>query len=117
MTEEEKEKETFLKTYQEDSARTRNNFMQTQFLLIEGALGLAGESGEFADLVKKNIFQGHELDKEKAALELGDILWYIALAASALNIDLETVAAKNIDKLKKRFPNGFSPKDSRERKD
>jgi len=76
--------------------------------LILSALGLCGESGEFADLVKKNLFHGHDLNKEKLISELGDILWYTARAAYGLGVTLEDIARKNITKLYKRYPDGFS---------
>ena len=59
--------------------------------ILNGVLGLAGESGECADIVKKHIFQGHELNKEKLKDELGDVLWYIAITAKGLGITLQDV--------------------------
>ena len=76
------------------------------------ALGLTGESGEFADLIKKHLFQGHPLEKERLAEELGDILWYIFEGAKFLDIDPEEIALGNIEKLKKRYPDGFDPERS-----
>ena len=76
--------------------------------IITSALGLTGESGEVADLVKKMTAHGHEWDKEKLADELGDILWYLAEAASALEISLGDIAMMNVEKLMKRYPEGFS---------
>lgn len=75
-------------------------------LVLNGVLGLAGESGECADIVKKHMFQGHELNAEKLKDELGDVLWYIACTASGLGITLEEVALYNVEKLSKRFPTG-----------
>lgn len=72
------------------------------------ALGLAGESGEFADEVKKHLFHGKELDQEKLVKELGDILWYLAAAAKYLGVSLSDIAAKNNEKLRVRYPDGFS---------
>lgn len=72
------------------------------------ALGLAGEAGEFADLVKKHLGHGHPLDKVKAMKELGDQLWYIARAAAKLGYTLNDVAVANVEKLQKRYPQGFS---------
>ena len=92
--------------YQVAALRTANDgYMQD--LLLNGALGLCGESGEFADMMKKHIFQGHDLDKVEAAKELGDICWYIAISAYALDYNLEEVMQMNIDKLMKRYPDGF----------
>ena len=75
--------------------------------LIECALGLTGESGEFADLLKKSLCQGHKFDKTEATKELGDVLWYVAVAANILGITLGEVMEVNIEKLKKRYPQGF----------
>ena len=77
-------------------------------LVMNAALGLCGESGEVADLVKKYLFQGHELDFDHIAKELGDIAWYLAVGAYAIGYDLETILQMNVDKLKARYPNGFS---------
>lgn len=77
-------------------------------LLLNAALGLCGESGEVADLLKKFHFQGHALTVEHLAKELGDIAWYLAIGAHAIGYDLETILQMNVDKLKARYPNGFS---------
>lgn len=85
-------------------------------LLQESVLGLCGESGECADIVKKHCFQGHELDKLHLAEELGDVAWYLAIAAFAIGYDLEDVFNMNIEKLRDRYPNGFEPEKSVHRK-
>lgn len=84
-------------------------------MLLNGALGLCGESGEVADIVKKAVFQGHELDVEHVAKELGDVCWYIAVSASAIGCDLESIMKANIEKLRKRYPDGFDTKRSQNR--
>lgn len=95
--------------YQEAALRTANREkLSDKELLTNGVLGLSGESGECADLVKKHLFQGHELDAEKLANELGDVAWYLALASYAIGYSLETVLQMNVDKLRKRYPDGFS---------
>jgi len=96
--------------YQEAALRTASTMhhKDTTAKLINGALGLTGESGEVADLLKKHCFQGHSLDKQHIAEELGDIAWYIAFTAAALGYDLETILQMNVDKLYKRYPEGFS---------
>ena len=76
-------------------------------MLMNGALGLNGEAGEVADIIKKYKFQGHELDREHLAEEISDVMWYIALLATALDTNLESIMEMNIDKLKARFPDGF----------
>ena len=95
--------------YQEAALRTANREkLSDKELLTNGVLGLSGESGECADLVKKHLFQGHELDAEKLANELGDVAWYLALASYAIGNSLEAVLQMNVDKLRKRYPDGFS---------
>ena len=86
---------------------TLNPELSQKDVLINGVMGLCGESGEAIDIVKKWLAQGHELDREKLAKELGDIAWYLAETAYALGYDLEDVLAANIEKLKKRYPEGF----------
>lgn len=93
--------------YQQLAMRTSNRTLAPTGHLLNGALGLAGESGEIADLVKKHEFQGHPLDVQHIAKELGDICWYIAETATAIGYDLEHIMQMNIDKLKARYPEGF----------
>lgn len=95
--------------YQAAAMRTAqtDKFSANDFLL-NSALGLCGESGEVADLVKKHRFQGHDIDLEHVAKELGDIAWYLAVGAYAIGYDLETILQMNVDKLKARYPDGFS---------
>lgn len=92
--------------YQEAALRTAATYEKDK-LLIDGALGLCGETGEVADLVKKAAFQGHELDHTKIAEELGDVAWYLAVTAHAVGYDLDTIFQMNVDKLRKRYPDGF----------
>lgn len=77
-------------------------------LVMNAALGLCGESGEVADIVKKFRFQGHDLDFEHIAKELGDVAWYLAVGAYAIGYDLEKILQMNVDKLEARYPDGFS---------
>ena len=94
--------------YQKLAMTTLNPELSEKDVLINGVMGLCGESGEAIDIVKKWLAQGHELDREKLAKELGDICWYLAETATALGYDLEDIMAANIEKLKKRYPEGFS---------
>ena len=94
--------------YQKLAMTTLNPALSEKDVLINGVMGLCGESGEAIDIVKKWLAQGHELDREKLAKELGDICWYLAENATALGYDLEDIMAANIEKLKKRYPEGFS---------
>ena len=94
--------------YQRLAMTTLNPALDKKDVLINGVMGLCGESGEAIDIVKKWLAQGHELDKEKLAKELGDIAWYLAETATALDLELEDIFQANIDKLKKRYPQGFN---------
>lgn len=93
--------------YQQLAMTTLNKEMSKKDMLINGVMGLCGESGEAIDIVKKHLAQGHELDREKLIKELGDIAWYLAEMATVLDIELEEVLERNIEKLKKRYPEGF----------
>lgn len=101
--------------YQQLAMRTLNPELSKKDVLINGVMGLCGESGEAIDIVKKWLAQGHVLDKEHLAKELGDIAWYLAETAYALDIPLESILQGNIDKLRKRFPEGFDTQRSVER--
>ena len=103
--------------YQKLAMTTLNKELSNEQALLNGCMGLCGESGEVIDLLKKHLSQGHDLNKEKMIEEIGDVTWYIAEIAYALNVDLETVLTKNIEKLKKRYPEGFSVERSLNRKD
>lgn len=81
--------------------------------LINGVMGLCGEAGECIDVVKKTMFQQHELETDKLIEELGDVLWYCAELACGLGVTLEEVAQRNIDKLRRRYPEGFDAERSR----
>lgn len=93
--------------YQRLAMTTLNPQLNKKEILINSVMGLCGESGEAIDIVKKWLAQGHELDKEHLAKELGDIAWYLAEAATALDLSLEEIFQANIEKLKKRYPEGF----------
>lgn len=84
-------------------------------LLVNGVMGLNGEAGECIDIVKKHIFQKHDLDAAHLAKELGDVAWYLAVTAYAAGYDLESVLKANIDKLRARYPDGFDAEKSRHR--
>ena len=103
--------------YQTLAMKTLNPALSKKDVLINSVMGLCGESGEAIDIVKKHLAQGHELNKEALIKELGDVAWYLAEAAFALDVDLETVLEGNINKLKARYPDGFSEERSINRKD
>ena len=103
--------------YQSLAMRTLNPALSKKDVLINGVMGLCGESGEAIDLVKKHLAQGHALDREGLIKELGDVAWYLAETAYALDVDLETVLAGNIEKLRRRYPQGFEREKSIDRTD
>jgi NTP pyrophosphatase (non-canonical NTP hydrolase) len=84
-------------------------------VLINSVMGLCGEAGEAIDIVKKWMAHGHELDRDHLAKELGDIAWYLAEAATALDLSLDDILQANIEKLKKRYPQGFDTARSQNR--
>lgn len=93
--------------YQVAAKRTLNTETQGLAKFANLGMGLAGEAGEVCDYLKKVVFHGHELDREKLTDELGDVLWYLANLADSIDISLSEVATLNIEKLSKRYPDGF----------
>ncbi len=100
------------KEYQQLAMVSLNPALSKQDVLINAVMGLCGESGEAIDIVKKHLHQGHELDRQKLTKELGDIAWYLAEAAYALDTDLDAIFVGNIAKLKARYPEGFDTQKS-----
>ena len=105
------------KEYLEQSERSNSNIfkMSGNEQLLHAAMGMVTESGEFIDALKKAIFYGKEIDKVNLREELGDILWYMALAMRELDTDFETEMQRNIEKLKQRYPDSFSLEKSEKR--
>ena len=85
--------------------------------LLNGCLGLAGETGEFLDMVKKWIYHEKPLDSAHLEKELGDVMWYVAMICKAMNWSLDEVMKKNVEKLQARYPEGFDPVLSAHRKE
>ena len=106
-----------INNYQKEALRTINVKLTDIQQLENGLMGLNGEAGECIDILKKHLFQGHELDIEKLVNELGDVAWYLAVSANSIGYDLDTIFKMNIEKLKTRYPEGFEPRLSVERKD
>lgn len=105
--------------YQEEAKRTMDNpDSHGVDLLAIFALGVAGEAGEVADLVKKHLGYGKDMhDGDKLAKEIGDVLWYLAAVCEVSGLTLAKCAHMNIIKLRERFPNGFNHKDASARVD
>ena len=77
--------------------------------LTTAGVGLAAESGEFLEIVKKMVFQGkpwNDDNREHLIIELGDVMWYVANACKALDISFDDVIRRNVTKLEKRYPGG-----------
>ena len=84
--------------------------------VLNGCLGLAGESGEVLDMVKKWVFHEKDLDKDHLKKELGDVMWYVAMLCESFGFDLDEILQMNVDKLKARYPEGFDPEKANNRK-
>ena len=98
-----------LNQYQTEAMRTASGVTAAseENLMLNGAMGLNGEAGEVIDILKKHIFQGHKLDTDHIAKELGDCLWYIAVCAKGAGYTLDEIAEMNKAKLRNRYPEGF----------
>lgn len=103
--------------YQTYSSRTLPKDLDRSDLLANLCLGLAGESGEFVDVMKKHLYHGHDLDVDALKSEMGDILWYLSSLASSLDISLSEVAEMNVEKLRERYPDGFDRERSQRREE
>lgn len=101
-----------LNDYQRLAMTTLNPALDKKDVLINGVMGLCGEAGEAIDIVKKHLAQGHALNRDALIKELGDVAWYLAETAYALDVPLEEVCQRNIDKLRARYPEGFSAEKS-----
>ena len=98
-----------LNEYQTEAMRTASGMCEkcNDNLILNGAMGLNGEAGEVIDILKKHLFQGHDLDVDHIAKECGDCLWYLAILAKGAGYTLDEIAQMNVDKLRKRYPDGF----------
>lgn len=103
--------------YQQLAARTIPDGLNEEGLYLNAVLGINGEAGEMADMLKKQRFQGHSYTTEQVLNEIGDVLWYLAAACTALGVSLGAVAEQNIAKLQRRYPDGFSTEASISRLD
>ncbi|MBQ2952091.1 MAG: nucleoside triphosphate pyrophosphohydrolase family protein [Clostridia bacterium] len=101
--------------YQREAMTLLNPALTQQDVLMNALMGLCGESGEAIDLMKKHLYQGHPLDREKLIRELGDVAWYLAEAATGLGVDLSAILQRNLDKLHARYPAGFDTNRSQHR--
>ena len=84
--------------------------------ILNASLGLSGEVGELNDMIKKAIFHGHKIPLVAIKKEIGDVMWYVAMMCESFGFDMCEIAQMNIDKLKARYPEGFSEERSQNRK-
>ena len=103
--------------YQQLAARTMSGYENNRFATAVYSMGLAGEAGEVVDYLKKVVGHDHPLDKDTLSKELGDVLWYVAALCSHHELSMSDVAQGNVDKLKARYPDGFSSERSISRTD
>ena len=102
-------------SYRELVGHTMNHDLGWRDALVNVGLGLTGEAGEVADLIKKHIAQGHELNRDALIKECGDLHWYLEYAAIILGTTTDEIRAINTKKLLARYPGGFTVKASTER--
>lgn len=106
-----------LAEYQRDAMRTDTGHHGDVDGMVNALMGICGEAGEAIDIMKKHLYQGAELDKEHLVSEVGDVLWYCAQFAKYAGVDLDVIAERNIEKLRKRYPEGFDAERSANRED
>lgn len=104
-----------IKEFQAKSVRTVNKNLTTEQLMSNMCMGMSGETGEVIDVIKKHLYQGHTLDMEHLKEEIGDVMFYIVNLATVLNLDMQDILKCNIEKLEKRYPEGFEINKSVER--
>lgn len=106
-----------LAEYQRAASRTINQSLTRDDRLVDAAAGLAEEAGEVLGLVRKHVFMHHDLDRARLIAELGDALWCLTGVADAAGVSLDDVAAANLEKLRRRYPDGYSDAASARRAD
>lgn len=104
-----------INAYQNGAWRSANKDLTNMMQLENGLMGLNGEAGECIDILKKHLYQGHDLDKQHLAKELGDVAWYLAISAKAIGYDLQTIMEANLCNLMERYPEGFDSEKSQHR--
>ena len=106
-----------LQTYKIIRKSTEINLDNRDQKIAMLCMGLAGEAGEMVDYFKKVLFHNHPFDKEKCINEMGDMMWYFVGLIDLFNLDISEILQNNIDKLQKRYPNGWNLENSLKRMD
>ena len=105
-----------INTYQQLAARTINHTLDRDETINHAVFGLSGEVGEISSLFQK-VYQGHELNESDLRKEIGDVAWMLAELCTAYGWDMEQVFIENIEKLRARYPKGFSAERSLHREE
>ena len=103
--------------YQARVLRTIDRRLTKKDLLSNLCMGLAGESGEVVDYIKKCMYHGHKIEMDKVVEELSDVMWYLTNIATLFKIPMDNILVANIKKLEERYPEGFSEEKSINRKE
>lgn len=103
--------------FQKETLRTVNKGLDWNGRVSNALLGIQGETGEVADIFKKYLYQGHSIDFMDVREEIGDVLYYIGLLCETMDMDMEEIMKENIEKLRERYPEGFSEENSINRKE
>ncbi len=106
-----------IKEYQEKAERTINYNLKFNEQVSNLCMGLAGETGEVIDYIKKSLYHGHELDIDKLSEEIGDVMWYLINLVTVFSLPITIILDENIKKLEERYPEGFSEEKSVNRKE
>lgn len=101
-----------IREFQRVSTRTLNKELSKEQAISNMIFGANGELGEVTDILKKHLYQGHRINKIHLAEEIGDTLFYIVNLCTIYNLDVEDILQGNVDKLKKRYKNGFTVEES-----
>ena len=103
--------EASLKEYQELCKATAKKFETSEKEILTWGLGIAGEAGDVASCIKKTF--AHDNDQRLGIKEnIGDALWYAAMICNFFGWEMQAILNENLEKLKKRFPNGFTTQDA-----
>jgi len=98
---------TDIETFIQQVKRTTSQEFSTRELIDLAALGIAGESGEIIDIIKKHFYHKKELNRDHLTDELGDLMWYVISLALTLDISFDDILTRNVEKLNRRYPSGF----------
>lgn len=102
------DKQSLFNTYTDFILSIAKDMKQRDLNYLHAAVGIAGEAGEVLDMIKKVWVYGKPLDQNKLIEELGDIAYYYFYLLDLIGCDIETVIKQNMEKLSKRFPNGYT---------